>query len=104
MAATGELRDRLQASRVQAPVTLANESDLDGSRRRIRLPADLARRLDVDSGALVEIATPACGAALRGWAELAERADLALSAEALSALGAQAGDTVEVRAVRTAPR
>ena len=104
VAATRELRDRLRASRVQAPVTLANESDLDGSRRRIRLPADLARRLDVDSGALVEIATPACGAALRGWAEIAERADLALSAEALSALGAQAGDTVEVRAVRTAPR
>ena len=103
-AATQELRDRLRASRVQAPVTLANESDLDGPRRRIRLPADLARRLGVDGGALVEIATPACGAALRGWAEIADRADLALSAEALAALGAEAGDTVEVRAVRTAPR
>ena len=103
-ASTKELRDRLRASRVQAPVTPANESDLDGPRRRIRLPADLARRLGVDSGALVEIATPACGAALRGWAEIAERADLALSAEALAALGAEAGDTVEVRAVRTAPR
>ena len=103
-AATQELRDRLRASRVRAPVTLANESDLDGPRRRIRLPADLARRLDVRSGALVEIATPACGAALRGWAEIAERTDLALSAEALAALGAEAGDTVEVRAVRLAPR
>ena len=103
-AATQELRDRLRASRVQAPVTLANESDLDGPRRRIRLPADLARRLGVDGGALVEIATPACGAALRGWAEVADRADLALSAEALAALGAEMGDTVEVRAVRTAPR
>ena len=103
-AATQELRDRLRASRVQAPVTLANESDLDGPRRRIRLPADLARRLDVRSGALVEIATPACGAALRGWAEIAERTDLALSAEALAALGAEAGDTVEVRAVHVAPR
>ena len=103
-AATQELRDRLRASRVQAPVTLANESDLDGPRRRIRLPADLARRLDVRSGALVEIATPACGAALRGWAEIADRADLALSAEALAALGAEAGDTVDVRAVHVAPR
>ena len=103
-AATQELRDRLRASRVQAPVTLANESDLDGPRRRIRLPTDLARRLDVRSGALVEIATPACGAALRGWAEIAERTDLALSAEALAALGAEAGDTVEVRAVHVAPR
>ena len=102
--ATRALRDRLRASRVQAPVTLANESDLDGPRRRIRLPADLARRLGVESGALVEIATPACGAALRGWAEIAERADLALSAEALAALGAVTGDTVEVRAVRLAPR
>ena len=103
-AATQELRDRLRASRVQAPVTLANESDLDGPRRRIRLPADLARRLDVRSGALVEIATPACGAALRGWAEIAQRTDLALSTDALAALGAEAGDTVEIRAVRTAPR
>ena len=103
-AATQELRDRLRASRVQAPVTLANESDLDGPRRRIRLPADLARRLGVDGGALVEIATPACGAALRGWAEVADRADLALSAEALAALGAETGDTVEVRAVHVAPR
>ena len=103
-AATQELRDRLRASRVQAPVTLANESDLDGPRRRIRLPADLARRLDVRSGTLVEIATPACGAALRGWAEIAQRTDLALSADALAALGAEAGDTVEIRAVRTAPR
>ncbi|MDE0458361.1 MAG: hydantoinase B/oxoprolinase family protein [Chromatiales bacterium] len=103
-AATQAMRDRLRASRVRAPVTLANESDLDGPRRRIRLPADLARRLDVRSGALVEIATPACGAALRGWAEIADRADLALSAEALAALGAEAGDTVDVRAVHVAPR
>ena len=102
--ATHEQRVRLRASRALAPVTLSNESDLDGSRRRIRLPAALAHRLDVESGALVEIATPACGAALRGWAEIAERTDLALSAEALAALGADAGDTVEVRAVHVAPR
>jgi N-methylhydantoinase B len=102
--ATHEQRARLRASRALAPVTLSNESDLDGSRRRIRLPAALAHRLDVESGALVEIATPACGAALRGWAEIAERTDLALSAEALAALGADAGDTVEVRAVHVAPR
>ena len=102
--ATDEQRARLRASRVQAPVTLSNESDLEGSRRLIRLPAALACRLDIESGALVEIATPTCGAALRGWAQIAERADLALSAEALAALGAAAGDTVEVRAVHVAPR
>ena len=100
---TEEQRARLRASREHVAVTVSNTSDLDGPRRRIRLPAALARRLDIDSGALVEIATPACGAALRGWAEIAERADLALSAEALAALGAEAGDTVEVRAVRVAP-
>ena len=68
------------------------------------MPADLARRLGIEPGALVEIATPACGAALRGWAEIAERSDLALSAEALASLGAEAGDIVEVRAVHVAPR
>ena len=101
---TREQRARLRASRALAPVTVSNEPDLDGPRRRIRLPADLARRLDVTSGALVEIATPACGAALRGWAEIADRAGLALSAEALASLGAEAGDIVEVRAVPVAPR
>ena len=101
--ATRALRDRLRASQVQVAVMVANEPDLDGPRRRIRLPSDLARKLGVDSGALVELATPACGAALRGWAEIVERTNLALSTDALAALGAEAGDTVEVRAVRTAP-
>ena len=85
-------------------MTLANESDLDDPRRCIPLPADLARRLGADGGALVEFATPACGAALRGWDEIAGRAELALSAEALAALGAEVGDTVEIRAVHLASR
>ena len=101
---TDKQRDRLRASREISVVTVSNEPDLDGPRRRIRLSEALARRLDIDNGALVEIATPACGAALRGWAEIADRTDLALSAEALAALGAQAGDAVEVRAVHVAPR
>ena len=102
--ATWNQRARLGAAREFAAVTVSNESDLDGPRRRIRLPGEIARRLDIESGGLVEVATPDCGAALRGWAEVAHRADLALSAEALAALGAKAGDTVEVRAVHVAPR
>ena len=102
--ATRSQRARLRAAREFAAVTVSNESDLDGPRRRIRLPGEIARRLDIESGRLVEVATPDCGAALRGWAEIAHRADLALSAEALAALGAKAGDTVEVRAVHVAPR
>ena len=102
--ATRNQRARLGAAREFAAVTVSNESDLDGPRRRIRLPGEIARRLDIESGGLVEVATPDCGAALRGWAEIAHRADLALSAEALAALGAKAGDTVEVRAVHVAPR
>ncbi len=102
--ATRNQRARLGAAREFAAVTVSNESDLDGPRRRIRLPGEIARRLDIESGGLVEVATPDCGAALRGWAEIAHRADLALSAEALAALGAKAGDTVEVRAVHVVPR
>ena len=102
--ATESERARLRGERVVTPVTVSNEPDLDGSRRRIGLPAALAHRLEVESGALVEVATPACGAALRGWARIVERPDLALSADALAALGAHAGDAVEVRAVHTAPR
>ena len=37
--ATAHERERLRAARVLAPATLSNESDLDGPRRRIRLPA-----------------------------------------------------------------
>ena len=102
--ATEEARARLRASRVLAPITLSNASDLDGPRRRILLPAALAHRLGVESGALVEIVTPACGAALRGWAQVAERDDLAMSTDAIAALGAGAGDTAEIRAVHIAPR
>ena len=102
--ATRSQRARLGAAREFAAVTVSNESDLDGPRRRIRLPGEIAGRLDIESGGLVEVTTPDCGAALRGWAEIAHRADLALSAEALAALGAKAGDTVEVRAVHVAPR
>ena len=102
-AATERQRASLRTKRAIATVTLANEPDPDGPRRRIAVPASLAHRLDLESGALVEIATPACGAALRGWATIAQRSDLALSAEALAALGAASGDTVEVRAVRVAP-
>ncbi len=103
-AATDAERRRLRASRVLAEAVLSNEADGDGPRRRIALPAGLARRLEVEDGALVELATPECGAALRGWAAIADRRDLALSAEALAALGARAGDTVEVRRVHLAPR
>ena len=103
-AATDAERNRLRASRVVARVTLSNEEDADGPRRRISLPSVLARRLAVEDGALVELATPACGAALRGWVKVCERPDLALDAPALAALGAHAGDTVEVRRVHLVPR
>ena len=102
--ATDAERARRRASRVLAEVFLSNEPEPAGPRRHIALPAALAHRLEVEDGALVELATPSCGAALRGWAVIAERRDLALSVEALAALGARAGDTVEVRPVHVTPR
>ena len=103
-AATQAKRARLQASRVLAPVTVSNRAERGGPRRRIALPSGLARRLEVEEGALVELATPACGAALRGWVEISDGPDFALDAAALDALGASAGDTVEVRRVHLSPR
>ena len=47
---------------------------------------------------------PPAGRRFADGAEVAERTDLALSAEALGALGANAGETVEIRAVHVEPR
>ena len=103
-AATTTRRQALRAARVTASAQLANEIDETGMQRDISLPANLADRLGIRGGDLVELTTPASGAALRGWARICDTADrLPLGPGAMAVLGARPGDAIEIRAVPRTP-
>ena len=103
-AATEARREILRAARVLMPVELANDDDMEGKRRRIGLSPEVAKRLHVEDCELIELACPKSGASLRAWVRLESSGDgLRLGPLGLAVLGAQAGDTVEVRAVRVGP-
>jgi N-methylhydantoinase B len=103
--ATRDMREVLNDARLFADLEASNEDELDGPRRRFTLSRELARRLGVDDGVLIEL----CGAVaapLRGWVRVTERgtADvLGVGPETLSLLGAKPGDRVELRAVSATP-
>ena len=99
-AGTEACRRQLRADRVTVPFELANEDDVDGTRRRIGLSAEGAARLNVADRELVEITAAGSGASLRGWVRLgAEGEALRLGPTGLAALGAQSGQAVEVRSL-----
>lgn len=109
--ATRAQRERLLAARPTVSVHAGNE-DEDGPRRRVRVPAALAQRLQLADGALVELCTPASGASLRAWASIADEASdggdaggdgVRLGPSGLAALGARSGDAVQIRAVPRTP-
>ncbi len=103
-AATTAKREALRAARVWAPAQLANDIDETGMQRDIPLPENLADRLGVRSGELVELTTPTSGAALRGWASIASAANhLQLGPDAMAVLGARSGDAIEIRPVPRTP-
>ena len=101
-AATAALRERLRAGRIQ--VRLTPVGDLDADRGRlVRLDAEVARRLGVGPGAIVELVNPR-GAPLRAWVAAllpgnGGRAEIAPSA--LAMLLSRDGELVEVRAVHS---
>ncbi|MEE8332376.1 MAG: hydantoinase B/oxoprolinase family protein [Alphaproteobacteria bacterium] len=103
--ATRNLREVLDDARLFADLEASNEDELDGSRRRFTLSRELARRLGVDDGVLIEL----CGAVaapLRGWVRVTERGTtdaLGVGTETLRLLGAKPGDRVELRAVSATP-
>ncbi|MEM7406424.1 MAG: hydantoinase B/oxoprolinase family protein [Pseudomonadota bacterium] len=102
--ATAATRAQLQEERVLIALTGSNQDDYDGPRRTLKLPTDLANRLSVTDGSLVELTLAGSGAALRGWVQVDATLDsLRLGPEGLSVLGAKAGDTAELRAVALTP-
>lgn len=103
-AATTAKREALGAARVAAPAQLANDIDETGMQRDILLPENLADRLGIRGGDLVELTTPTSGAALRGWASIGGAADdLRLGPDAMAVLGARPGDAIEIRSVPRTP-
>ena len=103
---TAFAREQLVAARLQLAIRSAGDDVYDGPRRLVELPTSVAERLALSEGDLMELATPASGSALRGWVRFAGAgaADnvVSLGPAARALLGVKAGDTVEVRAARTA--
>ncbi len=102
---TEAMRETLRAARIHVTLQLANDDSRDGPRRLFPLPAEIAGRLGVGEGDLVELSTGR-GAAVRGWVAIAQAADdgaLRLGPRGLGLLDASPGDRVEVRVVRPGP-
>src|SRR5262249_57449378 len=103
-AATAARRSELRATRRR--VRLVAAAGLDGERgRQIRLGADVAARLDVAPGAVLQLANPR-GAPLRAWVASLVASSPAgslpvaeIAPEALGMLSVAAGAAVEVPAV-----
>ena len=101
--ATQAERERARANRLMLPVALANEDEIDGTRRRITLSAKTAHNLGVSEGDLIELCHRGGAAALRGWTHIGDSDDtLHLGPLGIAALGAAPGDTVQIRALGAA--
>jgi N-methylhydantoinase B len=101
--ATSAARSRMRTARLVLTVDPADADTYDGARRRIELPRVIADRLGLSDGDLMELATATSGSALRGWARIVEGDEsFSLGPTGRAVLGVRAGDTVEVRAARTA--
>ncbi|OGA22935.1 MAG: hypothetical protein A3H34_01680 [Betaproteobacteria bacterium RIFCSPLOWO2_02_FULL_67_19] len=102
--ATHAERARLRAARVIVAVQAAEQDEFDGPRRRIRVSPEIAGRLGVSDGELVELATDTCGSALRGWVCIdARTSGVPMGPRGLGMLGARQGSLVEIRAAPAIP-
>ncbi len=102
---TERLRAAQRAARVSVTVEPADEELFDGPRRQFLVPAAVARRLDVDEGAIVELVAEG-GPPLRGWTRLNDNAGsgaLRLGPSGFRVLDVTPGRQLELRVVRSAP-
>ena len=104
LGATEARRIELAAAVVMIALRSAKDEMFDGPRRLFVVPAEIASRLGVGDGDLVEI-TIGRGAPLRGWVRLdSDGGDALVSGpSALALVGAMTGDRVAIRATRRAP-
>jgi N-methylhydantoinase B len=108
-AATARRRADLRAARVTVTLAAAPGDEFEGTRRLLRLSGDLAARLGVAPGDLVEVVA-GTGPLVRGWVapETGAAADggaavLRVGPGALALLAAEAGAAAEIRTVRREP-
>jgi len=101
---TKSKREELHAARVTSELQQANEDDVEGPRRRITLPNTLAQALTVSESDLIELTCARSGASLRAWVRLDDKLDaLRLGPRGFAVLGAEPGDSVELRRVSDNP-
>ena len=107
-AASEAKRAALKGARALAPLAAGNEEMFDGPRRQAIVPAELASALGVSEGDLIELST-GLGAAVRAWARIGGariggpgEGGLVLGPSGLRLLRGQAGDEIEIRAIRPA--
>jgi N-methylhydantoinase B len=102
--ASQAVRAHLRRDRVVLPLQAACDDEFDGTRRRLSIPVDVAAKLQISAGDLIEIVANTCGATLRGWAAIElSGSKLALGPLGMEILGAKAGTVVEIRAVNPHP-
>ena len=93
-------RRQLRSERVMMPVQRASADEFEGTRRRLSISSDLATRLRIASGDLIELVADSCGATLRAWAIIGGPATrLTVGPRGMDILGSREGDPVEIRAV-----
>ena len=102
-AATDARRGEIADQRIVVTLGLADEEMTDGPRRQFSIPQELARKLGVSEGHLVELVTGR-GAPIRAWACISGDGEaVAVSSTSLDIMGAAPGDRVRMRATISRP-
>ena len=102
--ATAARRAELESQIVTVALRAANEEMFDGPRREFSLPAEIAGKLGVADGALIEITTGRA-APLRAWVKIGgeDGDELVVGATTFALINAAPGDRVVIRAVSRIP-
>lgn len=102
--ATDDQRRSIAAGRVMVALRSSDADEHEGSRRCLHISPEIAARLEIANGDLVELVASTCGAALRGWAKVdGPGSDLPMGPMGMAILGATPGTLVEIRAVAANP-
>jgi len=103
--ATKRRRQELRDERVHVAVQASNKEMFSDAKREFMLPPDIAQKLSVDEGDLVELVA-GTGPLVRGWARIGETggdAPVMIGASAFDLLKAAPGGYAEIRRVESSP-
>ena len=103
--ATKRRRQELRDERVHVAVQASNKEMFSDAKREFMLPPDIAQKLSVDEGDLVELVA-GTGPLVRGWARIGETGGeepVMIGASAFDLLKATPGGYAEIRRVESSP-